>query len=137
MISFIKPKLLRLSPEPHIDKQVRDHYQKDIDAKESVAIKALEERTAHHEKQSARSGSADSKWLSLVRTSGTAADKIAAATVLAQASLTTSLRSSVHPEQGQGDLHRACMWGLSRQGGEHCKQKIRLARPKYKCVVDK
>ena len=77
-------------------KSAKELPQKDIDAKESVAIKALEERTAHHEKQSARTGSADSKWLSLVRASGTAADKIAAATVLAQEDPVANLRSLEH-----------------------------------------
>jgi ribosome biogenesis protein MAK21 len=79
-----------------VAKTAKELPQKDIDAKEQIAIKALEERATHHEKQSARSGSTDSKWLSLVRTSGTAADKIAAATVLAQEDPVANLKSLEH-----------------------------------------
>ena len=47
-------------------KSAKELPQKDIDAKESVAIKALEERTAHHEAERAH-GKRGFQWLSLVR----------------------------------------------------------------------
>ena len=76
-----------------IAKSAKELPQREMDAKEEVARKALEERVATHEKQASRSGSADSKWLKLVRTSGTAADKIAAATVLAQEDPVANMKS--------------------------------------------
>ena len=76
-----------------IAKSAKELPQREIDAKEDAARKALEERVAMHEKQASRSGSADSKWLKLVRTSGTAADKIAAATVLAQEDPVANMKS--------------------------------------------
>ena len=76
-----------------IAKSAKELPQREMDAKEDAARKALEERVAMHEKQASRSGSADSKWLKLVRTSGTAADKIAAATVLAQEDPVANMKS--------------------------------------------
>lgn len=76
-----------------IAKSAKELPQREMDAKEEVARKALEERVATHEKQASRSGSADSKWLKVVRTSGTAADKIAAATVLAQEDPVANMKS--------------------------------------------
>ena len=85
-----------LALPPKVVTAAKDLPQTEMDAKERIAITALEERTAHHEKNQARSGSADGKWLSLVRSSGTAADKIAAATVLAQEDPVANLKSLEH-----------------------------------------
>ena len=74
-------------------KAAKELSQADVDAKEAIAAKALEERAANYERVAARSGSAETKWLKLVRTQGTAADKIAAATVLAQEDPVANLKS--------------------------------------------
>ena len=76
-----------------VAKAAKELSQADVDAKEAIAAKALEERAANYERVAARSGSAETKWLKLVRTQGTAADKIAAATVLAQEDPVANLKS--------------------------------------------
>jgi ribosome biogenesis protein MAK21 len=49
-----------------------------LEAKETTAKGALEERTNAYAKKMQRHGDANSKWLEMVRTSGTASDKVAA-----------------------------------------------------------
>ena len=82
-----------LALPPAVAKRAKEPSQREMDEKERVARGALEERTAAYERLQARGNSADTRWLSSVRASGTAADKIAAATVLAQEDPVANLKS--------------------------------------------
>ena len=82
-----------LALPPAVAKRAKEPSQREMDEKERVARGALEERTAAYERLQARGNSADTRWLSAVRASGTAADKIAAATVLAQEDPVANLKS--------------------------------------------